>query len=147
MAGLAFRSGDWRLLLDLGITVWAVQDRQVLRFSHDATPELVREMDWSTTAWIRGGAEWSPWDHWTLRAGLGFDPTPISERFLTPISPDSSRVITSLGAGWAHSNGFGADLYYQTAWMTGAEAEGEEAIQARFGGSVHTVGMGVRVAR
>lgn len=145
--GLAFQSGDWRLLLDMGLTVWAVQERQTLHFSHEATPEIVREMEWSTTAWVRGGAEWSGWDGFICRAGLGFDPSPVSERYLTPISPDSSRFITSLGAGWTHSSGLGADLYYQAAWMTGAEPDGEEAIQARFGGSVHTLGIGLKLER
>ena len=144
--GLAYTWGAWRVLVDVGVTTWSVQDRQELEFSHEGTPNLVRETEWTTTVWARGGAEWTLSDALVLRAGMGVDPTPVSERFLSPISPDSTRVISSVGLGWRHRSGFTADLYYQLVVLTGSEASGEEVVQARYSGVINTLGLGLAYA-
>ena len=48
----------------------------------------------------------------TLRAGLAYEKSPITDTTRLPILPDSDRIWTSIGAGWKISDKLSADVSY-----------------------------------
>ena len=51
------------------------------------------------------------WDeHWTFRAGVAYDETPVRNGFITVRLPDADRFWLAFGAGYKFSDGFSVDL-------------------------------------
>ncbi len=70
---------------------------------------------WHHTYNIRVGAEWVIDEHWALRGGIMYDPTPSPTSTLQPDVPDSSRINFAAGFGWragAFHVDFGAQWIY-----------------------------------
>ncbi len=54
----------------------------------------------SDTVSLRAGGWWRPDGAWTLRAGAGWEPTPVPEQSGRTNLVDNTRLTASLGAGW-----------------------------------------------
>ena len=66
---------------------------------------------WDDTWTVSVGADWQVADHWTLRAGWTWLPTPVPDETLIPILPESDRHILGLGLGFK-SESQAIDLAY-----------------------------------
>ena len=51
------------------------------------------------------------WDeHWTFRAGVAYDESPVKSSFITVRLPDADRFWLAFGAGYKFSEGFSVDV-------------------------------------
>jgi long-chain fatty acid transport protein len=141
--GGRYTRGAWTGLLDASLMMWSVNERLVVDFANDATPDAVQENHWETTLALRGGGEWR---HGALvvRAGAYYDPSPSPEDRLAPSSPDSSRVGASAGASYALSESWSVDAFAETMVLMRRASSNDEALAADYGGTAQILGFGVR---
>lgn len=103
-----------RLAMDVQWTDWSVfKSLGVFRTSGvlagtnlaPATPENFRNT-WFVS--VGGTYNWD--EHWTFRAGVAYDETPVRNGFITVRLPDADRFWLAFGAGYKFSDGFSVDL-------------------------------------
>jgi len=61
------------------------------------TPNLPQ--DWDDTVSVSVGCDWDVAEHWVLRGGALYLPTPVPEETLMPQLPEGDKYIFTLGAG------------------------------------------------
>ena len=144
--GAAYTRGAWTGLADLEVTLWGVNDEQVVDFEEDQTPDAHQVNGWHTTAAVRAGAEYAR-GKLTARGGAFYDPTPSTTSHMAPSSPDSSRVGVSLGASYPVSTSVTLDASYGFMHLLGATSRNPDSLMAEYGGDAHFLGLAVRVAR
>jgi long-chain fatty acid transport protein len=140
--------GSWRrdavtLLADVEYTRWSVNQRTTIDFAHDATPQAVQDNHWRDTFTLRAGAEWRR-GRLTARGGAYFDPSPVPAEYLTPASPDATRVAATAGASWRVAPAWHADVFGEHMWLLRRETQADDAMQASYGGRALVFGAGVR---
>ncbi|MGA8935854.1 MAG: OmpP1/FadL family transporter [Pseudolabrys sp.] len=65
-----------------------------------------------------GGAEYIWSDQLTVRGGVGYEISPVTDQVRTPLVPDNSRVWGSVGATWQVIKGIHFDLAYSHVWVS-----------------------------
>jgi long-chain fatty acid transport protein len=98
--GLLGLSEDVQLAGDLVFTHWARFQKLSASFDPPVLPQDSVFEDFRDTWRGSLGAIWRPDDRWTLRAGTGFDQSPVSDISRTVRVPDSNRVFLALGFGY-----------------------------------------------
>ena len=68
----------------------------------DGRADSVRQQDWKDTWSVYGGVEQRLFEHWTLRAGAGYEPTPTVDAFRNTSLPDGDRI--RIAAGFSYSS-------------------------------------------
>lgn len=77
---------------------WSSFDELVVEFEDGRDPSVTEE-NWDDTWAFSVGANYALNNQWLLRAGLGYDQTPVpSSRYRTPRVPDSDRRWATIGA-------------------------------------------------
>lgn len=66
------------------------------------------------------GAEYRWSDQLQLRAGIGYELSPISDQVRTPVIPDNDRLWASVGLTWQLIRGIHFDLAYTHIWVKDA---------------------------
>ena len=64
-----------------------------------------------------GGAEYIWSDRLTVRGGVGYEISPITDQVRTPLVPDNNRVWGSVGATWQVFKGLHFDVAYSHVWV------------------------------
>jgi long-chain fatty acid transport protein len=64
-----------------------------------------------------GGAEYIWSDRLTVRGGLGYEISPISDQVRIPLIPDNNRFWASIGATWQVFKGLHFDVAYSHIWV------------------------------
>jgi len=144
--GAAWRRGAVTALADLELTAWGVNERLVVDFDEDQTPDATQVNAWKTTVAVRAGAEYAR-GKLIARGGAYYDPTPTRADHMAPSSPDSSRLGLTLGASYPVSAGVTLDASYGYMHLLGQTSTNPEALMASYGGSAHFAGLAVRIAR
>lgn len=142
--GVNVSLGDFNFMVDTEINLWDVYDRLVIDFESENTDDSVKPNDWSTTFTVRSGAEWTPLDYLTARLGILYDPSPVPSNTLSPSSPDATRVGLTLGAGVKIWDIFFVDAFYEFLYLIPRTATGPDAPVARYNGTAHLFGFGLR---
>ena len=88
-----------KLLGEAQWTQWSSFEDLVIDFD-DNTPSSVTEHHWDDSWYFALGAEYQATPELRLRAGLGFDQTPVPTKYRTPRLPDTDRTWFSLGASY-----------------------------------------------
>jgi len=123
-----------------------------LTFPNDASGTLNKSLpkNWHDTVNFHIGAEGELSDHWMLRGGVLFDPSPSQSNTLTPDIPDSTRVNLAIGGTWKHDSGVHVDVGYQFIILTGKTST-VAAFPGDYGGFAQvlaiTVGYGTPKAK
>lgn len=134
----------WSAVLDLGLTLWSVYDQLLVDFEDPATTDVKLRQEWRTRLSVRGGGEYRPLSWLAVRLGLFYDPTPVPSETLPPSSPDSHRLGVSAGLGARLPWGLSLDAFYSYVHLLGQESAASELLIARYSGSLHLAGIGVR---
>ncbi|HKX06811.1 MAG TPA: OmpP1/FadL family transporter [Stellaceae bacterium] len=94
---------DWSVFKSLGVQ----RTSGVLAGANlsPATPENFRN-----TWFVALGGTYNWDEHWTFRAGVAYDETPVRSQFITVRLPDADRFWLAFGAGYKFSPGFSVDL-------------------------------------
>lgn len=126
------RLGDQgvRGLVDVAVTMWAVNEALTFDFALPETPDTTQINDWRTSVAVRGGIE-ADVRAATLRLGGyvdGLPEAPPPDETLSASSPDGLRLAATLGIGIAFSDtvrldGFGEwlQILARTSSLPGAE--------------------------
>jgi long-chain fatty acid transport protein len=64
-----------------------------------------------------GGAEYQWSDRLTLRSGVAYEISPVTDQVRVPLVPDNNRIWASIGATWQVFKGFSFDLAYSHIWV------------------------------
>ena len=103
-------SADLSLSADVQFTQWNVFKRVVIE-SRNAP--FVFDQEYEDSWLVSVGGVYRLNDVWTLRGGLGWDQTPITDRFRSVSLPDEDRYLVGLGFGYKLSDAVSLDGGYQ----------------------------------
>ncbi|MFY0989329.1 OmpP1/FadL family transporter [Halomonas sp. C05BenzN] len=93
-------------------TEWSSFDELVVEFEDGRDPSRTEE-NWNNTWAVSVGANYALDEQWLLRAGLGYDETPIpNKEHRTPRVPDADRTWATLGATWMPNPNLGITAAY-----------------------------------
>ncbi|MBK8013625.1 MAG: outer membrane protein transport protein [Deltaproteobacteria bacterium] len=98
--GAGWKTTDFTAELSCGITFWSSTKELAINFDTGRpSPVSSSPRDWTVAPRVvLSGEYWL--DQIALRAGLGYDVSPVPTDTLDPTLPDSDRVLVSLGAGY-----------------------------------------------
>ncbi len=97
---------------DLGYTVWSRYRNLDINMYNDVTPQFHEQKDWHDTWAFTFGAEYSPLDWLTLRAGFTYETSPLKNSgYPDYLVPSNGRNYYTIGAGFKHEN-WTLDLAY-----------------------------------
>ncbi|MBX9586463.1 MAG: outer membrane protein transport protein [Gammaproteobacteria bacterium] len=92
----------WTFLADIRYTNWSSVDKNVIKFSGDVAtevPTIILPLDWKDSFNFAVGVAYKPTEQWKLKAGFGYDETPIPSDDKRPfLIPDNNRYVIGLGA-------------------------------------------------
>ena len=91
------------LMADASLTGWDSLRSIDIDFEN-TQPTSSEAYAWSDSMFYSVGGEFAVNDRLTLRAGIAYDETPVSDERRTPRLPDDDRKWFSLGATWAMSD-------------------------------------------
>jgi long-chain fatty acid transport protein len=105
----------WTVSADLQFNEWSTFKQIIIR---SANAPIVNVEHYRDSWMISAGPEYRWSDVLTLRAGLGWDQSPVTDRYRTVFVPDSNRFMLGIGAGY-HFNAattidFGYAHYFGT---------------------------------
>jgi len=101
------------LLADITWTGWSDFDElRVLRKSDGSTFGTATEENWSDSYRYSVGANYRMNDKLTLRGGVAYDETPVSDTYRTVRIPDESRTWLAIGAQYRLSDKSSLDFGY-----------------------------------
>ncbi|MBM4372437.1 MAG: outer membrane protein transport protein [Deltaproteobacteria bacterium] len=123
----------WYAELDVEYTFWSLFEEIPLDFPDDATGSLSQAIpqDWRNTVTVRFGNEvrLGARREWAVRAGGGFDQTPVTPRYLSPMLPDSDRIFVGVGGGYTFAFGLGLDVAYLHTFFLPRAARGHACVE------------------
>jgi long-chain fatty acid transport protein len=124
----------WAIMADVTWTDWSVFDE--LRIEFEDGRESVQPENWDDAYRYSIGTSYYYDDHWTLRAGLAYDETPIPSAGLrTPRIPDNSRRWVTLGASYRLSDRFSFDIAYAHIFISDSGIANREEATAGLTGN------------
>ncbi len=121
----AYRRLNERLALTGGArwTHWSRFQETRIRFV-DGGPDEVTVQNWEDSWTFSVGLDYVCYPHWTLRAGYGYDQTPVpSARFRTPRIPDNDRHWLSVGASYRPNETWNFSFGYSHVFVDSARIE------------------------
>ncbi len=147
-------SERWAVMGDVAWTDWSVFKELRVKFDNAAQPENVTEENWNDTWFVALGTTWRATDTVTLRAGVAYDQSPVTDANRTPRVPDSDRYWVALGASYAPRAWISLDLAFTHIFMpdasvdlttggTGNALRGN--LDARYDSSIDIIVLGARI--
>ena len=110
----------FRIAADVQWTNWSQVQSLVVRRDNGSPvvgsfiPEHFRD-----TVFVSVGGTYNLDDHWTLRAGVAYDESPVTDGFRTVQLPDADRFWIAGGVGYKFSDGFSVDFGYAHIFIPG----------------------------
>jgi long-chain fatty acid transport protein len=117
-------------------TDWSSVDQTVVRFDNPGQPDATLRTDWRDSVYLGIGGAWRYDDALTLRAGLGYDQTPVTDDLRTPRLPAADTISVAFGLGWRPSAAWTIDAAYQHFFYDDALIDITSAESGRLAGSV-----------
>ncbi len=129
---------QWALMADISWTQWSSFDEMTIVFedgviggrTESTTPE-----HWNDTWRYSIGATYQPTEALTLRTGLAYDESPVSDKYRTPRIPGEDRIWISLGAGYQVSNRIALDAAYVHIFVNDAKLDLTSTTMGNISGS------------
>lgn len=111
----------WELLADITWTGWS--DFDELRIVRAVGTPLVTPENWRDAYRYSLGANYHLNDSLTLRGGVAYDETPVSDAYRTARIPDSNRTWLAFGAQYSLSTSSMIDVGYAHLFMANARID------------------------
>ena len=106
--------------LGLSWVQWSSFKEERFTFSNPLQPDAVTNENWHDTVIVSVGGSYRLTPDLLLRAGIGYDPTPIPDAaHRDPRLPDQSRIEAALGAGYRLTAWTSVDVAYEHLFGTG----------------------------
>jgi long-chain fatty acid transport protein len=98
--GVGWVDGPLTLEVSSQLTLWQSFDQLRINFAQQLpAPSLIQPRSWKNTALFRAGGQYQI-SSLILRAGAGYDFTPVPSSTIDPTLPDASRIIMTVGLGY-----------------------------------------------
>ena len=107
--GISHDIGSFKLLAGVTWTEWS-QFKDLLAV-YSGGSSLI-QANWKNSWAFSAGIEYRLANEFTVRAGTGYEPTPVSAGFHNPASPDANIVRLSLGATWQPNSRLALSVAY-----------------------------------
>ena len=105
---------------DVQWTQWSsVQQLVVIRDSGSPVAGSLISTHFRDTVFASVGATYNIDEHWTVRAGVAYDESPVTDGFRTVQLPDADRYWLAFGGGYKFSDGFSVDVGYAHIFIPG----------------------------
>ena len=118
---------NWALMADLTWTKWSRFEELRVKFANNA-PDNVTTEKWDDSFRVAIGGSYKPSSAWTIRAGLAYDQSPVSDEHRTPRIPDQDRTWVSLGANWKITQNASLDFGYAHIFVKDASLNQSAAV-------------------
>ncbi|MCX5746619.1 MAG: outer membrane protein transport protein [Proteobacteria bacterium] len=141
--GAHYARGRYRVLADLEWANWSVNDRTVVTFANASTPAAVQDNRWHDTLAVRAGGEYHA-GKLVVRAGGYVDPSPVPVAYLSPTSPDSTRLGVTFGGSYQLAPSWTVDVFGEGMALVRRETTNADVMAASYGGDALVFGAGVR---
>jgi long-chain fatty acid transport protein len=126
----------WAFEVDVNIFGWSTFDELPLMFATRAL-NTTRPQEYNDKVSIRSGASFDLNDHFELRGGYYFDPTPQPVKAMSPLLPDTDRHGLSVGLGYKPAQWwvdvFGLALITDSRSTLGLSLDGYDGVYDTFG--------------
>jgi long-chain fatty acid transport protein len=146
-AGVRLQATD-KLALKAGVE-WANWSRfKSLDVAFDAPPVTVSTAEnWKDSWYFSGGADYQATDALTLRAGLGYEVSPVDKAFRTPRLPDANRLWLSAGASYKVTDNLTTSLGYSHIFVDDAKVSltSPTPLSANFKGHIDIFSAGATI--
>lgn len=103
---------QWELLGDVTWTRWSAVGTLVAVDTTNGAPRDVLDFHFRNSWRVSLGANYYHDKHWTLRGGVAWDQSPVTDGFRTVRLPDADRFWLAVGARWKSTSGLFVDLGY-----------------------------------
>ncbi|OUL19295.1 outer membrane protein transport protein [Nostoc sp. 106C] len=97
---------------DVTWTQWSRFQELRVKFDNPAQADSVQPENWNDTYRVGVGVNYAVNDKLTLRTGVTYDPSPISDQYNTPRLPGGDRTLIGFGASYKPSKSFNVDIGY-----------------------------------
>jgi long-chain fatty acid transport protein len=143
---------QWTLSFDLTRTGWDTFQELRVQFDNPNQPDSVQPENWVDVYKASVGADWRMNDRWTLRAGFGYDNSPVSDADRTARLPDGDRTWLSGGATWHYSEKMEFTVGYAYLQLGGGDplafdqtGATQDHLVGTYEGDAHIVGFEMRM--
>jgi len=92
-------------------TNWSRFDELRVKFDSGA-PDAVTPENWNDTYFFSLGADYKLTDKFTVRGGVAYDQSPVSDKFRTARLPDEDRYWIAIGGTYAVTDAISIDAGY-----------------------------------
>ena len=113
---------EWTVSFDLTRTGWDTFQELRVQFDNPNQPDSVQPENWVDVYKASIGLDWRMNQEWTLRAGYGYDNSPVSDADRTARLPDGDRTWLSFGATWHQSEKMEFSVGYAYLQLGGGDA-------------------------
>ncbi|WGV24759.1 OmpP1/FadL family transporter [Halotia branconii] len=100
------------LVGDVTWTHWSRFQELRVKFDNPAQADSVQPENWDDTYRFGLGVNYAVNDRLTLRTGVTYDPSPISDEFVTARLPGGDRTLVGIGASYQPSKSLSFDVGY-----------------------------------
>lgn len=112
----------WTLLGTVEWTNWSrIGTSNILQLNGASATALGHPVSipfqWQDGWFFSGGAEYIWSDRLTMRGGIGYEISPVTDQVRDPIIPDNDRFWASVGATWQVIKGVHFDVAYTHIWV------------------------------
>ncbi|WP_029006839.1 OmpP1/FadL family transporter [Azospirillum halopraeferens] len=114
-------SDRWAVMADVQWTNWSRFKELRVSFDDPTLADSVTEERWNDSWFVSAGAAYRVSDRLTLRTGVAFDRTPMTDEFRTPRIPDENRYWLSVGAGYQITDSIRIDAAYTHIFVSDAK--------------------------
>jgi len=110
-----------RVSADVQWTQWSsVRQLVIIRDSGSPVAGSLISTHFRDTVFASVGATYNIDEHWTVRAGVAYDESPVTDGFRTVQLPDADRYWLAFGGGYKFSEGFSVDVGYAHIFIPGS---------------------------
>lgn len=133
------------LMADVTWTNWSRFKELRINFDNPAQPPSVQPENWRDTFRVGLGTTYAATDALTLRAGVAYDKSPVTNEFRTVRIPDNDRFWLAVGAGYRLSKSLSIDVGYAHLFVPNASINQGSAtegfLRGEFNNHVDVVGV------
>jgi long-chain fatty acid transport protein len=132
---------------DVTWTNWSRFQEIRVKFDNSVQADKVQPENWSDTYRFGIGANYAVNDKLTLRTGVTYDPTPVSDEFANARLPGGDRTLVGVGASWRPSKSLSLDVGYTHVFADDTpinqSSPTEGTLKGKFESAVDIVGVQV----
>jgi long-chain fatty acid transport protein len=145
--GVGWTRGKNAVFADATVTLWEVNETQVVHFTNPATTDVTQAQHWSPSFAIHAGVERSVSARMIMRAGAYYDHQAAPDNTLSPTSPDMSRIGLTLGGSLKLGRAVVIDDFVGVAFLLPRTSTSADAVPASYSGFALFGGLAFRAAQ